>query len=82
MKLKNITIYSIKPCPYCDRAKSFLKSKNLTYKEHDLTNNQTEIDKLKSQTGHLTFPQIFINDQFIGGYSDLISKTESGEIKL
>lgn len=77
-----IQIYSKFPCPYCIRAKDFFNDKNLPFEEIDLTGNYDEIDKLKERTGHRTFPQIFINDQFVGGYSDLMEKIESGNLKL
>jgi GrxC family glutaredoxin len=77
-----VQIYSKFPCPYCIRAKEFFNSKNIAFEEIDLTGNYDEIDKLKERTGHRTFPQIFINDQFVGGYSDLMEKIEDGSLKI
>lgn len=77
-----IVIYTTKNCPYCVRAKSYFSQHSLAYSEIDLTNQYDEIDRLKQQTGHRTIPLIFINDQFIGGYSDMMEKIESGELKL
>lgn len=77
-----VKMYSKVPCPYCVRAKEFFNSRNIPVEEIDLTGNFDEMDKLKERTGHRTFPQIFINDQFVGGYSDLIEKIEEGSLKL
>lgn len=77
-----VKMYSKVPCPYCVRAKEFFNSRNIPVEEIDLTGNFDEMDKLKECTGHRTFPQIFINDQFVGGYSDLIEKIEEGSLKL
>jgi glutaredoxin 3 len=77
-----IIIYSTQNCPYCVRAKNLFKSHGLTFKEIDLTGNSTELEKLKNKTNHFTVPQIFINDVFVGGYTDLVEKIQSGLIKL
>lgn len=81
MKSK-ITIYSTKSCPYCVRAKSYFAENGLEFDEIDLTNKFSEIDKIKNETGHKTVPLIFVNGQFIGGYTDMIFKIESGELVL
>ncbi len=77
-----VVIYSKKLCPYCVRAKEFFKQKNIVFEEVDLTDNYDEIDKLKKKTGHMTMPQIFIDDVFIGGYTDLMDKISNGDLKL
>ncbi|MFM8314670.1 MAG: glutaredoxin domain-containing protein [Deltaproteobacteria bacterium] len=71
-----IVIYSKVPCPYCTAAKQFFNGKGVPFTEIDLTGNFEEMAKLKKKTGHMTFPQIFINDQFIGGFDDLMSKVD------
>jgi glutaredoxin len=77
-----ILIYTTNHCPYCVRAKTYFKEHGLAYEEVDLTDRFDEIDALKTRTGHKTVPQIFIDDQFIGGYSDMMAKIESGELKI
>ncbi len=71
MKAHEVIIYSKENCPYCVKAKRFFDEKNIKYIEHFLTSS-LEMDQLKKRTGHLTFPQIFIDGKFIGGYTDLI----------
>lgn len=76
------TIKMIKknPCPYCDRAKTFLDNKGFTYEVVDLTNNHAELEKLKEQTGWKTVPMIFINDKLVGGYTDLKTLEDEGKL--
>lgn len=81
MKSK-IKIYSTSSCPYCVKAKSFFVSQGLDFDEVDLTNKFHEIDEIKKQTGHKTVPLIFVNENFIGGYTDMIAKIEAGELVL
>ena len=75
-----VLIYSQKLCPYCVRAKEFFRQKNIAFQEIDLTENVEELEKLKKKTGHMTVPQIFVDDLFIVGYTDLITKFDSGEL--
>ena len=77
-----VLIYSKKLCPYCVRAKDFFRARGIAFEEVDLSDNFSELEKLKSKTGHMTVPQIFIGDQFIGGYTDLVAAVESGKLKL
>ncbi len=77
-----IKIYSTRSCPYCVKAKSYFTERELKYEEIDLTDKPAEIEELKNSTGHRTVPQIFVDDKFIGGYSDMMEKIESGELKL
>lgn len=69
--MAKVVIYTKEYCPYCSSAKKLLSSKNVQYQEINLENKPDEFEKLKAQTGMRTVPQIFINDQLIGGYSEL-----------
>lgn len=67
----NVLIYTIPTCPYCIKAKELLRNKNIPYKDIDLSNNPSLRKQLIEQTGQKTVPQIFINNKFIGGYTEL-----------
>lgn len=69
--MKNIKVYTINNCGYCDAAKSLLESLNLNFQEFNITNDDTDRRDLVTKTGHRTMPQIFIDDQFVGGYREL-----------
>ena len=78
--MANITIYTKTYCPYCDRAKALLKSKNKTYKEINLDNDPNEFENLKKKTSLKTVPQIFVNDKCIGGFQELVKLNSSDEL--
>jgi len=70
--MANVVIYSTTVCPYCVRAKQLLERKGISYKEINLSNEAPEVRvELMQRTNHRTVPQIFINDQFIGGFDQL-----------
>lgn len=79
--MKQVKVYSTNYCPYCTRAKQLLKSKNIPFQEIDLTNDGELRDKISAQTGHQTVPMIFIGEQFIGGFDDLNTLNQKGELE-
>lgn len=70
--MTKIKIYSKTSCPACVTAKVLLDKKGVQYEEIILDNKPEEIQELIAKTGMRTVPQIFINDELIGGCSDLI----------
>ena len=67
------------PCPYCDRAMNFFNGKGVEVEIVDLTNNLDELQTWKAKTGWQTVPMIFINEQLIGGYSDIKALDDEGK---
>lgn len=75
-----VLIYSKRVCPYCVRAKHLLDSKGVAYREIMLDDSPEEYAELKSRTGMMTVPQIFINDTLVGGYTDLAALERDGRL--
>ena len=75
----SIEIYSKKWCPYCRKAKAFLLSKGLSYIEYDI-DEASKAEEMARRTDRKTVPQIFINDNHIGGYTDLLEAEKSGDL--
>ncbi len=82
--MKNVEIYTLSYCPYCQKAKYVLKEHNVDFKEipcdDDEENIREELTRKYNLKSLATFPQIIIDGINIGGYSDLKQKMESGEI--
>lgn len=77
---KQVTIYTTRHCPHCARAKGLLRSKNITFKEVDLTEDDNTRTKLEKQTGWMTVPMIFVGDEFLGGARELDELEAKGEL--
>lgn len=77
-----VIIYTKDFCPYCVKAKNYFESNGIAYEEIDLANDFDKINELKQRTGFMTLPQIFVDDQFVGGYTDMMQKIESGELSF
>lgn len=69
--MAKVLIYSKDHCPYCVRAKDLFTRKGVAFEEILLDDKPEEFAALKQRTGMMTVPQIFIDDQLIGGYTDL-----------
>ncbi len=78
--MTKIKIYSKTTCPACVMAKDILDKKGATYEEIILDNKPKEVQELISKTGMKTVPQIFINDEFIGGCSDLMDLDKQNKL--
>ena len=76
--MKPVRIYTLRSCPYCVRAKSLLDRKKVRYQEQDVTLDYEGRARISSTTGHRTFPQIFIGEEFVGGYDELAALERAG----
>ena len=70
--MKNITMYTGPMCNFCDAAKRLFARNNLTYKEIDISmKDGLREEMIKKANGKRTIPQIFFDDQHIGGYDEV-----------
>ena len=70
--MTTIVIYSKDHCPYCDQAKAWLNSKDLTFTEHKVGQNGfTRENLLEAVPTARTVPQIIIDGALVGGWDDL-----------
>jgi glutaredoxin 3 len=76
---KEVLVYTTSSCPYCHAAKKFLASKNVPFKEIDVTDDDAMRGKLVTLSGgRETVPQIFVDGKCLGGYDDLVAYYQSG----
>ncbi len=70
--MKSVTIYTGPLCNFCDAAKRLLARNNAEYKEINIATTDGAMDEMiKKANGRRTVPQIFFNEQHIGGYDDV-----------
>jgi len=69
--MAKIEIYTTDHCAYCTRAKMVLDQKGVVYTEINVEKNPQKLEEMVQRSGNRTVPQIFINDQKIGGFDDL-----------
>ncbi len=79
--MKNITVYSGPMCGFCDAAKRLLTRNNLSYTEIDVSLKEgLREEMIKKANGRRTIPQIFFNNDHIGGYQELRELEKSGQL--
>jgi len=70
-------VWSNVGCTYCEQAKKLLKSKNIEVEERNLAHGTWSIQQLQEAVpGARTVPQIFLDDEYVGGYKELESKLQ------
>jgi glutaredoxin 3 len=79
--MANIVIYTKPTCPYCIKAKGILTNKGQKFTEINIAGNDDLRSEMMSKAnGRHTVPQIFIDNQHIGGCDDLVACDASGEL--
>jgi glutaredoxin 3 len=73
-------MYTTTVCPYCIRAKMLLNAKGVAFEEINVSSDHDTRDWLVKVTGRRTVPQIFINDEPIGGFDDMQALERAGEL--
>jgi glutaredoxin 3 len=77
--MAKVEIYTKFFCPYCTRAKTLLDSKGVAYEEYEVSRDAESFERMVERAnGGRTVPQIFINDQHIGGSDDLAALEARG----
>ena len=64
-------VWSKYNCPYCDQAKALLKAKGIAFEEKKIGDGYTKEELLEAVPNARTVPQIFIDEQLIGGFNEL-----------
>lgn len=82
--MPKIEIYTTQICPYCIRAKDLLKRKGIDNIIEIRVDNNDELRNkmIERANGRRTVPQIFINDQHIGGCDDLYALDQKGQLDI
>lgn len=79
--MPNIDIYTTLICPYCTRAKHLLNAKGVEFNEIRIDSDPAQRDAMLERSGgRKTVPQIFIDDQLIGGSDDLYALEKEGKL--
>jgi glutaredoxin 3 len=80
--MAKVEIYTTMICPYCYRAKKLLDERGATYSEIDVMCDGKLRDDMRARAGGRTsVPQIFINDQHVGGCDELYALDRAGKLK-
>lgn len=76
-----VEIYTWRSCPFCIQAKQLLKSKGVDFIEYSIDGDEAARSQMQIRAnGRRSVPQIFINDQHVGGCDDLYELDDVGKL--
>jgi glutaredoxin 3 len=79
--MPKIEIYTQAWCPFCERAVHLLSTKKVEFQEIDAPRGSSAREDARRRSGgRTTMPQIFIDDQHIGGCDDLVALDKAGKL--
>ena len=78
--MTRVTIYTTEPCGFCRTAKALLDKRNVPYSEINLAKDPSGRAELVRLTGMMTFPQVVIDQEPIGGYQELVQVDRAGRL--
>jgi glutaredoxin 3 len=79
MVVQEVVIYTTMYCPYCERAKTLLGAKNVTFREVAVDGDRTLRQAMTELAGGRTsVPQIFFGTRHVGGCDDLVALEREG----
>ncbi|THE65655.1 thioredoxin reductase [Salinadaptatus halalkaliphilus] len=77
----HVEIYTKDDCPYCEKAKDLFDSKEIEYETYNVTGDDDLFEEMVDRAeGRKTAPEVFIDDELIGGWDDTSALNETGEL--
>lgn len=65
---EKILVYGTPTCPYCQQVKSYLKEKNITFEDFDVSQDQEKLAEMQDKSGQMGVPVIDIDGKIIKGF--------------
>lgn len=78
--MRKVTIYTTPWCGFCHRAKHLLRQLAVPFEEIDVNGDTAIRARLRERSGQNTVPQIFFDEESIGGCSDLEALIRAGSL--
>ena len=78
--MKDVTLYTTEQCARCVTAKAILTKRGIGYEEINLAKDPDGRAELARRTGMITFPQIVIGEDTLGGLDELVAADRAGRL--
>jgi glutaredoxin 3 len=79
--MSRVTVYTTEPCGFCRTAKALLNARKIPFEEINLAKNGEGRAELAERTGMMTFPQVVIDGELIGGFQELAAADRAGRLR-
>lgn len=77
----NVTVYTTDPCSFCVRVKQLLNARGIAYDEINLAKDPDGRAQLLAKTGMMSFPQVLVGDELVGGFQETVAADRSGRLQ-
>ncbi len=78
--MSDVTVYTTEPCSFCARVKGLLKSRGVQFEEINLSKDPAGRVELAQRTGMMTFPQVIVGGELLGGFNEVQAAAQSGRL--
>jgi glutaredoxin 3 len=78
--MADVLVYTTERCPFCIRAKALLEARGVVYREINLERDPEGRTELVRRTGMMTFPQVLIDGELVGGFQETLAADRSGRL--
>jgi glutaredoxin 3 len=75
-----VTVYTTDPCSFCARVKQLLGARGIEYDEINLAKDPAGRTELLQRTGMMSFPQVIIGGELVGGFQETLAADQSGRL--
>lgn len=76
--MREVIVYTTEPCSFCTRVKMLLRSREIEFREINLSGDRDGVVALAEKTGMMTLPQVLIDGILVGGYQETAAADRSG----
>jgi glutaredoxin 3 len=78
--MSKVTVYTTEPCSFCAGVKGLLTSRGVEFDEVNLTKDPEGRVKLARETGMMSFPQVIVDGELVGGFAEVQTASDSGRL--
>ena len=80
--MSRVVVYATSVCPYCHAAKRLLDRLDIAFEEIDVGEDHTRREEMVERArGRRTVPQVFIDGEHVGGYTELQALADAGGLQ-
>jgi glutaredoxin 3 len=77
----DVIVYTTDPCSFCSRVKQLLDARGVEFTEINMARDAAGRQELVQRTGMMSFPQVVVGGQLIGGFQETLAADQSGELR-
>ena len=78
--MADVLVYTTDPCSFCTRVKQLLDARGIAFSEVNLARDPAGRAELVQRTGMMSFPQVIVDGEVIGGFQETIAADRSGRL--